>query len=213
MAGCGGSLIRCPFSGISIDLSEPETKKCLPLSSIASVCAGHQQSIEKDQLTSIISDQISTRRRKFGVIERPEVIERRSEARDRRSEVQLSVQVDFPPKIGRQKSLDESKSASVLMKQLSVPHRESTDPGDLLKPSQLMNEKPHLASCPGLNSYRSKSFGSSCTLFDQKRPGTTSPTNLLPSKVTERTRAPDEACAMYGMLLLSACQFGQVRLG
>ena len=214
---CSGLVIRCPFSGKSIDLPNEDMKVSTALSPIETVCEVEQQSLKKPQINGNICDEIVNRHRKLGVIDRPAVIERRSEdkKRDRLSEVQLSLKVDFPIKVERQQSLDESRTSSpIFSNQHSLSPRTPIENGDLPKPRELnvklLQAANITSSCPGLNSFKYKPFGSTCTLTDPKRPGTTSPTNYLPSKVTERTRAPDQSCVMYGMLLLSACQFGQV---
>jgi len=131
------------------------------------------------------------RKRKQGVVQRPLIIEEKQPQKPGPFEVIEASALSF-----------EATTANELKTGFS---QDSTpaDSANLLSP-------PHLLSCPGqLNSTDPKLHGSTSALVESRLLSSTPPSGLI-EKVKERNRSADNTCAMYGMLLLSACQFGQV---
>lgn len=195
-----GLVIRCPFSGVSIDLEETSRKLSQPLPEIKTVCAIEKKSL-KPELDNGISSSWHVRRRKFGVTARPHVSE---------SDEDYSLNFELKTKLDslnrRTKSDDSSKKLGYQPIELPIQSELGSEGCLADAKIPLQQFQRHSAS---LASTKAHSLGSAVSLLDNNRISTASP-SFIPDKVTERTRASDQTCAMYGMLLLSACQFGQV---
>ena len=193
---CGSVVFKCPFSGVSLEGSDNERKISQNLSPIETVCEIEQQSLKKKINTD--QNDSTSRKRKQGVIERPGIIEQRSEDKTR-----------YKKHSGDLKSNESARSCSLRLPSCSFQLNK-----DKVSLEEKTSEGP--LSSPKLRELRrnpSKEEHVSSPALEKRRIASTSPIpSAIPSKVTERTRAVDQGCAMYGMLLLSACQFGQVSL-
>ena len=224
-SACPGVVIKCPFSGIAIEEENWPKKTSSNLLEVSTIESLASQLSNEEQ-------EIEQRKRKQGVIDPPEIIERRS-AEEKKSEAPkplppppLSSKA-FDTEISKPEKLSFAETQALLNTfQISSSDWKNSE-GECPARRRLQTSNPEVSInnpsvtssssfkslCPG-TSDSSKLFGSTGALIDKRLLGASSPTppsGELRKEVRERSRSSDNTCAMYGMLLLSACQFGQVR--